>query len=255
MIIIKTKQEIETIKEGGKILSWILKQVSSQVRPGAKTGELEELALKLMKEKGAEPSFKGYRSSKQEVPFTTALCTSINEEIVHAPALPSRELKSGDILSIDVGIEYNGLYTDMAATVPVGKIGKEAKKLLKITRKALDLGIKQIKPGNHLSDIAQAIQSLAEKDGYSVVRDLVGHGVGKEVHEEPKIPNYVTEESKLIELKEGMVIAIEPMICLGTSQIEIIDDGWTAVTADRKLSAHFEHTIAVTESGYEILTK
>ena len=256
MIIIKTKEEIEKIAEGGKILSWILKQLVNEVKPGVTTGRLEELALRLMEEKGARPSFKGYQSSKQERPFTTALCTSINEEIVHAPALPSRELKPGDILSIDVGIKYKGLYTDMATTIPVGKISKEAKKLLKITRKALELGIKQVKSGNYISDIARAIQELAEKNGYSVIRDLVGHGVGKEVHEEPCIPNFVTDESKQIELKEGMVIAIEPMICTGTYQIEILDsDGWTAVTADKKISAHFEHTVAVINDGYKILTK
>ncbi len=255
MIIIKTKEEITKIAEGGKILSWILKQLVKEIKPGITTAELEEMALKLIEEKGAEPSFKGYKSAKQERPFTTALCTSINEEIVHAPAMPSRELRLGDLLSIDVGIKYKGLYTDMATTIAIGKVSKETKKLLKVTKKALALGINQVKPGNRISDIAGAIQKFVERQGFSVVRDLVGHGVGKEVHEEPRIPNFVTDESKQIELKEGMVIAIEPMVCSGSYQIETLNDGWTAVAADKKLSAHFEHTVAVAKDGYKILTK
>ena len=263
MIIIKTDKEIAIIREGGKILGSILKKLLVQVKPGITTGYLEQMACDLIKKAGGRPSFKGYKSMPDTKAFPTALCTSINSEIVHAPALPSRRLNSGDIIDIDIGMEYpfnkgqRGYYTDMSATAPVGRVSKEAKKLIRVTKKSLMLAIKEIKPGCTLNDIGQAIQTEAEAHGFSVVRDLVGHGVGIAVHEDPQIPNYVIvgNEMENVVLKSGMVIAIEPMINVGSWEIKGSSDGFTIVTVDGKLSAHFEHTIAVTKEGHEVLTK
>ncbi len=261
MIIIKTKEEVEKIRQSGKMLADILKQVSREVKPGVTTGYLEEKACSLIKEAGARPAFKGYKSDNEAIAFPTALCTSINNEIVHAPALPARELRTGDIIGIDVGIEYpsnsgsGGYYTDMAITLPVGKISQQAQKLIRTTKESLDLAIQQVKPNNSLYDIGKAIQEFVENKGFSVVRDLVGHGVGQAIHEDPQIPNYKTEAAKKITLKPGMVIAIEPMVNIGNWQIKISDDNLSILTFDGSLSAHFEHTIAVTEDGCEVLTK
>ncbi len=263
MIIIKTAKEIAIIREGGKILGSILKRLLSQVKPGITTGYLERMACDLVKKAGGRPSFKGYKSMPGAKAFPTALCTSINSEIVHAPALPSRRLNNGDIIDIDIGMEYpfnkdqRGYYTDMSATVPVGRVSKEAKKLIRVTKKSLILAIKEIKPGRTLNDIGRAIQAHAEAHGFSVVRDLVGHGVGMAVHEDPQVPNYEIEGTDMENavLKPGMVIAIEPMINVGSWEIKGFKDGLTIVTADGQLSAHFEHTIAVTKEGHEVLTK
>jgi len=249
MKIYKTQKEIEIMAIGGKILSEILNEVITKVKPGVGTLELDKLAEELIRKRGGFPAFKNYKSSADQQPFSSTLCTSINEEVVHGSATPDRILKEGDIIGLDIGMQYQGYFTDMAATVGVGNIDKEAKRLIDVTKGALNLAIDQVKEGNHLSDIAQAIQNHAEKNGFSVVRELVGHGVGKEVHEEPNVPNYVTQESKLIELKKGMTIAIEPMINAGDWQVDLLEDGWTFVTADRKLSAHFEHTIAIDHEG------
>lgn len=258
-VIIKTQKEIEIMRQGGKILAAILHKLAEFIRPGVLTGELNELAEKLILEHGGQPSFKNYRPSPEDRPFPTALCTSINEEVVHAPALPSRKLKEGDIVCLDLGLKYpagkDGLFTDAALTVPVGKVTKEAEKLIKVTQHALKVGISQVKPGNFIHHIAKAIQECVESQGFSVVRDLVGHGVGKKVHEPPRVPNFFDPRLKSIELKEGMVICIEPMVCVGSWQVKTLSDGWTVVTADGKLSAHFEHTVAVTKDGYEILTE
>lgn len=284
MIIIKTKKEIEIIRYGGKILAGILKKLTAKVEPGITTGYLEKMACELIKKAGGRPSFKGYKPMRDAQGFPTALCTSINNEIVHGPALPSRRLNSGDIIDIDIGMEHptyatfsaeamdvkkatvgklinkesgmGGYYTDMSVTVPVGKISKEARKLINTTRKSLELAIKQVKPGNSLNDIGRAIQQCAEAVGFSVVRDLVGHGVGIAVHEEPQVPNYEINDNSMdnIILKAGMVIAIEPMVNVGGWKIKTVDDGFTIVTADGSLSAHFEHTVAVTEKGCEVLT-
>jgi methionyl aminopeptidase len=262
MIIIKTKAEIAIIKQGGKILAAILKKLADNVKPGATTGELEQLAVSLIKEAGGRPSFKGYKTMLDAKAYPTALCTSINNEVVHAPALPSRQLKNGDIISIDVGMEYpfgedmHGYFTDMAITVPVGKVSEEAKSLVNVTRNSLMLAIKMVKPGNTLNDIGNAVQSEVEANGFSVVRDLVGHGVGTAVHEDPQIPNFriVGAGFDNVVLKPGMVIAIEPMVNIGSPRVKNLRDGLTIATADGSLSAHFEHTIAVTEEGYEILT-
>lgn len=263
MIILKKEHEIKILREGGKILANVLKQVSEMVKPGVTTGELEELACRLIAEAGGRPAFKGYQTSLDDSPFPTALCTSINNEIVHGPALPARELLNGDIIGIDVGMEYpikkgeKGLYTDMATTVAVGEVGESVEKLMRVTKESLDLAIAQVKPGNYLTDIGRAVQQHAESNGYSVVRDLVGHGVGYEVHEDPQVPNYEIKHNDLenFKLKPGMVIAIEPMVNMGKHKIKMSKGGWAIATADDSLSAHYEHTIAVTKTGHEVLTR
>ena len=258
---IRTEEEIKIMREGGKILSSVMKTLGSKVKPGISTGELEDLACSIIEKAGGRPSFKHYRISPDSVPFPTALCTSINEEIVHGPAYPSRVVKEGDIISIDMGMEYpyskngNGMYTDMSRTFAVGKISKEKKDLMDATRKCLDLGIKQIKPGNTINDIGKAIEDYIESKGYSVVRDLVGHGVGRAVHEEPQIPHYYAGKHYDIALHEGMTIAVEPMVNIGSWEIDILEDGFTFVSRDRTMSAHFEDTILITKNGAEIITR
>lgn len=265
MITYKTKEEIKIIREGGKILAQILSKIISKVKPGVATGYLEDMACRLILEAGGRPAFKGLKSKYDRVAYPTALCTSINEEVVHAPAYPSRQLFEGDIIGIDVGMEYpysgkrkeKGLYTDMAITAGVGKINEEAKKLISVTKESLRRGLTQIKPGKSLDDLGRTIQSYVENEGFSVVRDLVGHGVGYEVHEDPQVPNYLPRQKdrEVVLFKPGMVLAIEPMVNVGTYKVLSRPDGFTIVTADGNLSAHFEHTIAVTEKGIEILTE
>jgi len=262
MISIKTKQEIEIIREGGKKLAKILKELSAEVVSGSQTGQLEELACKLIKKAGGRAAFKNLLIPGNKR-FPTAICTSINNEVVHAPALPSRELKKGDIIKIDIGMEYpyekgvTGYYTDMAVTVPVGEIDNEVQRLVNITKKCLILGINQVKPGNDLNDIGRAIQNYAETEGFSVVKEMVGHGVGYDIHEEPQVPHFevLDNSMKIITLKPGMVIAIEPMINMGDWRIKSSSDGYTYVTKDGSLSAQFEHTVAVTKEGYIVLTE
>lgn len=254
MITIKTPEEIKTINEGGKILAKTLDTLLRMVKPGMTTGELEAVACELIAKAGAKPSFKGYKASKKDRPFSTALCVSINNEVVHAPAIPSRVINDGDIVSIDIGMEYKGLFTDMAATVGAGKISEEARRLIKITRTSLELAIKKVKPGLSLYELGKTVEDYVEGNGFSVVRQLVGHGVGHKVHEDPQIPNYAVHQNKQIFLKEGMVIAIEPMVNVGRYEIEVAPDDWTVITEDGSLSAHFEHTVAVTKTGYKILT-
>lgn len=249
MIYYKTQKEIEIINQGGKILAQILKQVAQAVKPGIGTKELDDLAERLILQSGGQPSFKHYRADSSDRPFPTTLCTSINDEVVHAPAVPNRILKEGDIIGLDIGMQYKGLYTDMAVTVGVGQISKQAQRLLNVAQEALNLALEQVKEGNYLSDIAAAIQTYVERNGLAVVRELVGHGVGKKVHEDPNVPNFVTDESKLIPIKRGMVLALEPMVNLGGWQIKIADDGLTFKTADGSLSAQFEHTVAVDHNG------
>ncbi|MFH1583060.1 MAG: type I methionyl aminopeptidase [Candidatus Falkowbacteria bacterium] len=278
MITIKKDNEIELLRQGGKILAQILKQLIVEVKPGATTGHLEQMADFLIKKIGGRPSFEGYKSEKDDKSYPTALCTCINNEVVHAPSLPSRELKSGDIINIDVGMEFpayaeaptdakdladksagkpakKGYYTDMAVTVAVGKVSHEAQKLIKVAKRALALGIEQVRPGNSLNNIGKAIEQYVKDNNFSVVRDLVGHGVGYNLHEDPQIPNYDLDNSKKIILKPGMVLAIEPMVNAGDWRVKDGADGMTILTADGSLSAQFEHTVLVTESGYEILTK
>lgn len=255
MIKLKTKNEIELMREGGRILAWVVSEVIKKIKPGASTEKLNDLAEKLIKAKGARSSFKNYKTAWSRTPFPSALCISINDEVVHGLPVPDRKIKDGDIVGIDCGLEYRGLYTDMARSVAVGKVAKGVGKLLSITEEALMKGIKQVKPGNHISDISKAIQAHAESAGFTVVRQLVGHGVGYAAHEDPQIPNYLDKTMPDPELRPGMTLAIEPMINVGSWEVETLEDDWTIVTADSSLSAHFEHTVAVTDRGCEIITK
>ncbi len=274
MIRIKTKEEIKILRQGGKILAGVLDAVVAKVKPGISTDILENLACDLIAKAGGRPSFKNLDMHNGEI-FPSALCISVNDEIVHAPAWPKRVLNGGDIVGLDIGMEYpitsgkqedavknkysklGGFYTDMSRTVPVGKIGKQEKKLIHITRECLEKAIEQVKPGNTLNDIGCVVQNHAEAHGFSVVRELVGHGVGHEVHEDPQVPNYeigVNSRENIV-LKPGMVIAIEPMVNIGGAEVMVDDDGLSIKTLDGNLSAHFEHSIAVTDTGHEILTK
>jgi len=247
MISIKTKEEIALMAEGGKILAKIVKELAKKVQPGIKTRQLEKIAEKLILESGGKCSFKGY----EKYPF--CLCTSINEEIVHA--LPSdRKLKEGDIISLDLGILYKGFHTDMAITLPVGKLIPEAQRLIRVTKKSLKRGIKKVRPGNTFGDIGNTIQRYVESQGFNVVRDLCGHGIGRELHEEPQILNYGKRHTGP-EIKEGMTFCLEPMITMGDWHIKKTQDGYGWTTKDGFLSCHFEHTIAVTKEGHKILTE
>jgi methionyl aminopeptidase len=258
MIILKTEKEIEIMRQGGKRLAGILHRIGKVVRPGVTTAHLERLACELIDRAGGKPSFKGYQSKYDKKPYPTALCISVNDEVVHAPALPTRILREGDIVGIDVGMRYpakEGYYTDMAETFAVGKVSPEAKKLLEVTKKCLKLAIKTVKPNSTLNDIGRAVETYVLENGFSVVRDLVGHGVGTAVHEEPNVPNFSFDERADINLKPGMVLAIEPMVNAGGYQVFTAPDGMTIKTHDGSLSAHFEHTVAVTKRGHKILTE
>lgn len=247
MITIKTPEEIKIMAEGGKILARIMKELERRVRSGISTKELDRAAEGLVLSSGAKPSFKGYRG------YPACLCASINEEIVHAiPA--GRVLKDGDIISLDLGILYNGYHTDMAITLPVGKINPKTKKLVKATKKALEIGIKEVKPGNYFGDISNAIQEHVESNDLSVVRELCGHGIGKKLHEAPEILNYGKRRTGP-ELVEGMVFCLEPMVAMGDWKIKKTKDSFGYETQDGSLSAHFEHTVAVTKTGCRVLTE
>lgn len=256
MVTIKKPQEVKTIAAGGKILADILEQLFDQVKPGVKTLDLDKLAEKLIIQAGGKPSFKNFKGRAEEKPFPTTICASVNNQLVHTPA-SDYELKEGDIFTIDIGMRYpaeGGFYTDMARTRAIGPVSPLARKLIKVTKQALEIGIAQVKHGNHVSDISKAVQKYVEASGFSVVRQLVGHGVGYEVHEEPRIPNFFDSKHTDVELKNGMVLAIEPMVNVGEYAIKTLNDGWTIVAADGGLSAHFENTVAVTEAGSKILT-
>ncbi len=254
MIILKTPEEIEKIREGGAILSRILTELVDNVKPGVTTGELDALAEKRMREAGGEPSFKGYRTDPDVRPFASTVCTSINHEVVHAPATPSRVVKEGDILKLDIGLRYKGLCTDMAVTVPVGKVSGEALGLIEVTKESMLAGIAKARPGAWVSDIGKTVDKIVRKNGFSTVKDLVGHGVGHHVHEDPRIPNYFDPELDPVKIEPGMVLAIEPMVNEGEDEVRMKRDGWTVVTEDGSLSAHYEVTIAITEDGMEIMT-
>lgn len=248
-----TEKEVSELREGGKLLSEILGELAGMAAPGVSTAELDEHAEKRMREAGGEPSFKGYKGGGN-VPFPGTVCTSINEEVVHAPPTPGRLLKEGDILSLDIGMRYKGLCTDMAVTVPIGRVSEKTSKLTRVTRDSLLAGLDAIRPGAKIHDIGKAIQPVVERAGFGVVRALVGHGVGHDVHEDPFIPNFDDPDAPKILIKKGMVLAIEPMVTEGSWDVRIARDHWTIVTVDRKLAAHWEVTVAVTEEGYEILT-
>ncbi|MGD1076397.1 MAG: type I methionyl aminopeptidase [Thermodesulfovibrionales bacterium] len=247
MIIIKSPEEIEKMAGACRIVAETLRAVGDIIKPGISTKDIEGYAEKMVLAKGGGLAFKGYRG------FPSAICTSINDQVVHG--IPSSAiLREGDIISIDLGVYMNGFYGDGAVTLPVGKISKEAERLLQVTEHALHLGIEEAAIGNRVSDISHAVQKYVEANGYSVVRALVGHGIGRSLHEEPQVPNY-GGPGHGPRLRKGMTFAIEPMVNAGSYEITVLDDGWTAVTSDHSLSAHFEHTVAVTESGTIILTK
>jgi len=247
VIPLKNKKEFNKIRKAGKILVNVLENLESFIKPGITTKDIDNRAAKLIRSHGAVPAFKGYKG------FPGNVCTSINEVVVHG--IPGKEkLRDGDIVSLDIGVKLDGYFADAAVTFGVGHVSNEARRLIEVTKKSLQAGIDQIWPGNHLSNVSRAVQDTVESNGYSVVRAFVGHGIGAELHEPPEIPNFGIP-GKGITLKPGMVLALEPMVNMGTYEVEVLSDGWTAVTKDRKLSSHFEHTVAVTETGSEILTK
>lgn len=253
-IIKKTKKEIEILREGGKRLAMVLRNVAKAVRPGISTHELDQIAYEEIKALGDEPAFLNYQPEGADRPYPASLCVSVNEEIVHG--VPSKDtiLKTGDIVSIDLGLKHKGYFTDHAVTVPVGKISKENQKLLDVTKEALDVGIEAVKLGGHIGDIGNAIENYVKEFGFGIVRGLSGHGVGKYIHEDPYVPNY-GKSGTGEKIVAGMVIAIEPMLTLGSHQSKLLNDGYTIISKDGSYAAHFEHTIAITEDGVEILTK
>jgi len=247
VIPLKSQNDLEILREAGRILARIMQKLEGAVKPGISTAEIDSLAEKLIREAGCKSAFKGYKGYPAEV------CISLNEEVVHGIPSP-RILTDKDIISLDVGIEYQGYFSDVAVTLALRRIEPRTKKLIEVAKKALSEGIKQAAVNNHLFDISYAVQEYVEKNGFSVVRDFVGHGIGRELHEEPEIPNFGQPHRGAI-LRSGMVLAIEPMVNMGTWETRILDNGWTAVTKDGLPSAHFEHTIAVTDEGPEILTR
>ncbi|WP_432735590.1 type I methionyl aminopeptidase [Maridesulfovibrio sp. FT414] len=247
-IYLKNDKEIGLMREANRLVSRILDMLGAAIRPGITTMHLEELACKACDDFDVRPAFKGYHG------FPFALCCSVNEEIVHGFPSDKRVLKEGDIVSIDMGVIYQGFYGDSARTYPVGEILPSTRRLLDVTHESLMRGIAQAYPGNSLYDISKAVQDYVEGEGFGVVRRFVGHGIGRGLHEKPEVPNFVPSGLPGVQLKSGMVLAIEPMVTEGSHDIEILEDRWTAVTKDRKLSAHFEHTIAVTVDGPVILS-
>lgn len=253
-MIIKTQEEIAILREGGNILGSIMDALIERVRPGVTTNELDAFAEQLMREAGGVSAFKGYKPSFGHEPFPTVLCTSLNEEIVHTPANKNVTLKEGDVLGIDVGFKYKGMFTDMARTVPVGNISAEARRLLLATQDALDAAIHALQIGETLYRVGEAVEHVT-KGQFGIVRDLVGHGVGKEIHEAPNVANYRLNEMKKYTVQEGMVLAVEPMLTLGSEDIVLGADKWSYETADGSLSAQFENTVAINYDGtVEILT-
>ena len=250
MIYIKSKEELKKMRKASVAVAEVLQTLKENVKDGISTWELNKLAEDIAYKKSFKAAFKGYSN------YPASVCFALNDEVVHG--IPSKDivLKEGDIIGIDFGAYLDGYYSDSAITVPVGKISKIAQKLLEVTEASLYRGIDQATPKNRIKNISQSIQEYVEEKGFSVVKSFVGHGIGKNLHEEPQVPNFVSEMSQLgTSLKPGMVLAIEPMVNLGVADVKILNDGWTAVTADGKLSAHFEHTVAITDNGPEVLTR
>ncbi|MBI2849136.1 MAG: type I methionyl aminopeptidase [Chloroflexi bacterium] len=246
-IVIKSPSEIAIMREAGRVVAEVLAVLREHVRPGLATGDLEEVVVREFRARGAIPSFKGYHG------FPASLCVSVNQEVVHG--IPGkRVLQEGDLVSLDLGAIYKGFQGDAAITLGVGKIGHQAQSLLMITKEALAVGIKAVRDGGHVGDVSWAIQSFVESNGFSVVREYAGHGIGREMHEEPQVPNFGLP-GKGVVLRKGMVLAIEPMVNVGDWRTRVLDDGWTVVSADGSLSAHFEHTVVIGEIGTEILTE
>jgi methionyl aminopeptidase len=255
MIVRKTAAELEKMRRAGLLVWQVLQELKGMVREGITTWDLETTAEKMILDAGARPAFKGYYVPAAGSKYPYVLCTSVNQEIVHGMPSKKRVLKAGDIVSIDTGAELDGYFGDSAITVPVGEITAEIEKLLAVTREALELAIDKMRPGNRLSDVSGAVQRHVEANGFSVVREYVGHGIGTRMHEEPQVPNYVDRNNDNPRLKEGIVLAIEPMVNAGKPEARVLPDRWTAVTKDGSFSAHFEHCVAVTSDGPWVLTR
>jgi methionyl aminopeptidase len=254
MVSIKNNKEIQVLREGGKKLALVMKKLENSLKPEISTLSLDKIAEEMILKLGGTPAFKNYGSDLGK-PYPASICASLNNEIVHG--IPKKDVfvKEGDILKIDIGMKYQGMFTDMARTFPIGKISERAKKIIEVTEKSFWEGLEKVKNGAMLSDYSRAVQKYVESNGFSVVRDLVGHGIGVELHEEPQIMNYYDGFYNDIELKSGMVLAFEPMVNEGSHHSIVGKDGWVFRTKDGKLSAHYENTILVTEKGYEVLTK
>ncbi|PWT97475.1 MAG: type I methionyl aminopeptidase [Terriglobia bacterium] len=255
MIVRKTAAELEKMRSSGLLVWQILQKLREMVAEGVSTMDLEMAAEKMMREAGAFPAFKGYYVPAAGEAYKFVLCTSVNSEIVHGMPNPKRMLKKGDIVSIDTGVKLNGYYGDSALTVPVGEISEETRKLLQVTQDSLELAIERVRSGNRLFDVCGAVEDHVKSNGFSIVREYVGHGIGTQLHEEPQVPNYVDRKNENPRLKPGMVLAVEPMVNAGGPEAVVLKDKWTAVTKDGSYSAHFEHCIAVTDNGPWVLTR
>ena len=252
MIFLKSSQEIEVMRAANLIVAEVLAALAKHVRPGVTTKELDQIAEEITQRRGAVPAFKGYEVAGRV--FPASVCISINDEVVHGIPSETRVLKEGDIVSLDFGVRYQGYYGDSATTLAVGALDPESERLMRATQEALWAGIRLVRTGQRLGEVSVAIQERVESDGFSVVRDFVGHGIGKSLHEEPQIPNF-GKRDRGVRLREGMVLAIEPMVNAGAPDVVIKDDGWTAVTRDGSRSAHFEHSVAVTQNGPYVLSQ
>lgn len=255
MIIRKTAAELEKMRRAGLLVHDILGKLGAMCGEGVNTWELEVTALQMIAEAGARPAFKNYFVPAAGERYRFALCTSINSEIVHGMPNPKRIMKSGDIIKIDTGVELDGYFGDSAITVAIGEISEQAKKLMKVTEESLELAIEQVRAGNRLFDVCGTVERYVLQNGFSIVREFVGHGIGTRLHEEPQVPNYVDRKHENPRLKPGMVLAIEPMVNAGRPESQVLGDKWTAVTQDGSYSAHFEHCVAVTENGPWVLTR
>jgi methionyl aminopeptidase len=251
MIVLKSREEIERMRAASAVVAEVLAALRAQVKPGVTTAELDAVAEELTRKRAAKPAFKGYVVQGRVFPAT--VCISINDEVVHGVPSKKRALADGDIVGLDFGVSIDGYFGDAAITVPVGTVSTQATRLMDVTRSALEAGIEAVRPGRYIADISGAIQDVAEGAGYSLVREFVGHGIGRKLHEDPQVPNYRTG-TRGVRLQEGLVLAIEPMVNEGAADIYVREDGWTAATRDGRLSAHFEHSVAVTADGPYILT-
>jgi methionyl aminopeptidase len=252
MITLKTAEEIEIMRAANVIVAEVLSELRRRVQPGVTTAELDRIAEDMTRQRGATPAFKGYAPAGRV--FPRSVCTSINDEVVHGIPSERRVLHEGDLIGLDFGVCYEGFYGDAAVTVAVGQADPEAQRLMQVTEEALWAGIEQVRPGKRLGDVSAAIQERVERDGFSVVREFVGHGIGRRLHEEPQVPNF-GKADRGVRLREGMVLAIEPMVNAGGPDVRVKEDGWTAVTIDGRRSAHFEHSVAVTERGPYVLSR
>ncbi len=255
-ITLRSRREIELIRKAGAVVADVLSKLQEIAEPGVTTGQLDAVALQMVTDAGAQALFKGVRNSASRIPFPGAICASINEQVVHGIPSDNRKLKDGDILSIDFGARADSYCGDAAVTIAIGKTPEDKRKLMEATKRTLDIAVAEAAPNVKWSQVAAKMQDYAESAGFSIVKDFVGHGIGRQMHEEPRVPNFVSDEllANDIVLTEGMVLAVEPMLNAGTSAVRVLENGWTVVTKDGRCSAHFEHTIAIVENGCEVLT-